>query len=146
MNGPWFRRSALVLALCAPGCETLPPQDGPAAAAGAARLERWACGDYFDGCGFARCPVTLTADADNGTGTVEFAGTVEAARFEIRGLQRRWDWCLQDDGDYGCAFVVDTDGRGRYYDFTVAPPDPDGTARAKPSELFKCRKRRSIGS
>ena len=139
VNGLWVRRSALMLMLwLVAGCETVTV--GEAVRPGV--LERWGCGDYVDGCGFGRCPVMLTADFHNGIGTVEFAGTVEHARFEIKGLQRRWDWCLQDDGNFGCAFVLDADGDGSYYDFTIVMRDPDGRARAKPSELFKCTRRR----
>ena len=60
----------------------------------AGALERWGCGDYIDGCWFGGCPVKLTADFHNGIGTVEFAGTVNHAFFKIKGLERRWDWCL----------------------------------------------------
>ena len=106
-------------------------------------LERWACGDFVDGCGFRPCPVVLTANVHSGTGTVEFAGVVEYAQFKIHGLERRWDWCLDDDGGYGCAFVLSSDGDGAYYDFTKVMPDSDGVHRTKPSELFKCTRRRA---
>ena len=108
-------------------------------------LERWGCGDSFDGCGFGRCPVTLTADFQDGTGTVEFAGTVSSTRFQVTGLERRWDWCLQDDGSFGCAFVIAAHGDGMYFDFRRVMPDADGTSRAKPSEWFKCTRRRARG-
>ena len=94
-----------------------------------------------EGCVF-RCPVTLTADFHDGTGTVKFAGIVEHTQFKIHGLERRWDWCLDDDGRFGCAFVLSADGSGRYYNFTIVMPDPDGVPRTKPSELFKCTRRR----
>ena len=155
MTGLWIRRSALMLVLWPlAGCENLAlendpvdiPRADPVDIPRADPLERWACGDYVDGCGFGGCPVVLTADLHNGSGTVEFAGTVEQTRFEIRGLGRRWDWCLQDDGNFGCAFVLDTDGDGSYYDFTQVMPDTDGTARTKPAELFKCTRRRITGT
>ena len=133
------RRSTMMLVLwLVTGCENVPAED----VIGAGGLERWGCGDYFDGCGFRRCPVTLTADFHDGSGTVEFAGAASHTRFELRGLTRRWDWCRQDDGGFGCAFVIGTEGGGRYYDFTSAAPDPDGRSRTKPSELFKCTRRR----
>ena len=48
----------------------------------ASGLERWGCGDYSEGCGFLReCPVQLTADFDDGSGTVEFAGTISRTSF-----------------------------------------------------------------
>ncbi|MCY3839628.1 MAG: hypothetical protein OXH09_13425 [Gammaproteobacteria bacterium] len=106
------------------------------------RFERWGCGDRLNGCGFGGCPVELTADFDYGSGTVEFAGTESHTRFEVKGLKLRWDWCLQDDGSFGCAFTIDTQGIGAYFDFTGAMPDDDGARRTKPSELFKCTRRR----
>lgn len=112
------------------------PVDGETAG-----VERWACGDYFDGCLF-NCPVKLTADFHMGTGTVEIAGTVKDTRFELKGLQRRWDWCPEDDGAFGCAFVLSTDGDGKYFNFAGVMPDSDGQRRTKPSDLFKCARRR----
>ncbi|MDE0038008.1 MAG: hypothetical protein OXU77_10705 [Gammaproteobacteria bacterium] len=106
------------------------------------RIERWGCGDLLNGCGFGGCPVELTADFDYGSGTVEFAGTESHTRFEVKGLERRWDWCLQDDGLFGCAFTIDTQGDGAYFNFADAMPDDDGARRTKPSELFKCTRRR----
>ena len=135
-----IRLSAMILALWfVAGCETVPVVEAVMEEGG---LERWGCGDYFDGCGFRKCPVTLTADFHAGSGTVKFAGITHSTRFEVAGLTRRWDWCPQDDGRFGCAFVVDTDDGGSYYDFTSAMADPDGRTRTKPSELFKCTRRR----
>ena len=91
--------------------------------------------------GFGGCPVKLTADFDTRTGTVEIAGIVKSTRFELKGLGRRWDWCPQEDG-FGCAFVLETDGTGSYYDFASVMPDADGAQRTKPAELFKCSRRR----
>ena len=151
MNGPRIRRLALMLVLwLVSGCENIPVEDvediedveDVEDVVGAGARERWECGDRLSGCGLGRCPVTLTADSHSGTGTVEFAGTVNYARFEIRGLSRRWDWCPQADVRYGCAFVMDADGSGRYYDFIDVMPDADGTRRTKPSDLFKCMRRR----
>ena len=139
MTELWSRRSTLILVLSVvAGCEHLPVEDPVSEGT----FEQWGCGDYIDGCWFGGCPVKLTADFHNGTGTVEFAGTVNHTKFEIKGLGRRWDWCLQDDDTFGCAFVMDADGDGSYYDFTRVMPDPDGRSRAKPSDLFKCTRRR----
>ena len=104
-------------------------------------IEKWGCGDYSDGC-WLNCPVNLTADFHIGTGTVEIADTVQYTRFELKGLERRWDWCLEADGSYGCAFVLAADGVGRYYDFTSVMPDSDGARRTKPADLFKCTHQR----
>ena len=83
--------------------------------------------------------MTLTADLRNGTGTVSLAGTVERTEFRIQGIERRWDWCLADDGTFECAFIVTPDGRARYVSFAGSAPDSDGTKRAKPTSLaFDC--------
>lgn len=123
----------MVLALvagCAPVDATRPNEDSKAG------LERWDCGDYFDGCGlFTTDCVTLTADLRNGTGEVKFGEFVESAWFEVQGLERRWNWCLNADGFYDCAFVISVDGRGRYFNFRGS----DG--QAKPRDLFKCERR-----
>ena len=124
------------------GFRNPPDEDTEREAASEEGLERWGCGDYFDGCLF-RCPVRLTADVRSGTGSVEFAGTTEHAAFRIHGLERRWDWCLGDDGSYNCAFVLSSDGRGKYYDFAREMPDADGVTRTKPSDLFKCTRQRN---
>ena len=100
-------------------------------------IEQWKCGDRFDGCGFlATDCVTLTANLREGTGEVKFGEILEDTKFQILGLERRWDWCLKDDGYYDCAFVISVDGRVRYYNFRGSD---DGTA--KPREFFKCEKR-----
>ena len=140
----------LVLVL-ATACETLNDEhdrhpDG-AVATGAehpANVERWGCGDFVDGCLF-RCPVTLTADLDDESGTVKLAGIVKSTQFEIRGVERRWNWCLDSDGRFDCAFVIEPDGDGMYYDFASVMADDDGVSRAKPSELFDCRRMRTRG-
>ena len=145
-HAPWWA-SVMALAFMA-GCAVSSGEGDPQPADvprvdGAGKVERWGCGDYFNGCGFRGCPVKLTADFSNGSGTVEFAGTVERTAFKVRGIERRWDWCLEGDGRYGCAFVIDADGDGQYYDFGNAVPDSDGRIRTKPSELFKCTRRRA---
>ena len=105
-------------------------------------LERWGCGDYFDGC-TSRCPVTLTADLQAGTGTVTFTGIEERTDFRVHGLDRRWNWCLDPaDNQYWCSFIISAEGRGRYFDFSHAMAASDGVIRAKPSDLFKCSRRR----
>jgi len=89
MTKMWIRRSVLILVLsAATGCESVPIQDVADETGQAGTLERWECGDYVDGCWF-RCPVKLTADFHDGTGTVEFAGTVSHTNFEVKGLGRR---------------------------------------------------------
>lgn len=131
------RLATVLLWSLAVGCETVPPESAMEDGIQTGGLERWECGDFTEGCGFLReRPVKLTADFDDRSGTVEFAGTVNYTRFEIRGLTRRWDWCPQD-GAFDCALVIDTEGDGTYCDFRSAMPDADGARRTEPSELFK---------
>ena len=118
----------------AAGCETV--YDLPPAKDATPGTERWECGDYFDGCGFlAPDCVTLTANLHNGTGEVELSGFVERTQFEVQGIQRRWDWCLNDDYEFECSFVISVDGTGRYYNFRGS----DG--QVNPTDLLKCTKR-----
>ena len=93
-------------------------------------LERWECCPPLLGCRGQR-PVVLTSDSRKGTGTVVFANIAEDAKFGVKGLQRRWDWCLGRDGGYECAFVINADGSGQYTDF-------GGKDREAPSQLFRC--------
>lgn len=97
-------------------------------------LEKWKCGDYSGGCIFF-CPVTLTSDQQLGIGTVKFDDILQSTRFEIEGLDRRWDWCLnQESGTYKCAFTISPDGTGHYYLFT----SEEKTSKTR--ELYKCTK------
>ena len=106
-----------------------------------AGVEQWRCGDYVGGCGFLSTDcVTLTANLRDGTGEVSFGAFVGRTEFHIQGIERRWDWCPEHDGSFGCAFVISPDGRGRYFNFAASLPDPDGVRRAKPTDLFKCTK------
>ena len=99
-------------------------------------IERWRCGDYPDDCGGffgSGCLVTVVADIHSGTGSVTFGEFVELTNFQIQGIERRWDWCLNADGSFECSFVVSVDGNGRYYNFYGSD---DGTAR--PADIFLC--------
>ena len=94
--------AAMLAAGCVPAGEPAPgaPEGAgtgarPGQAALSARgVERWQCGDRYDGCVF-RCPVTLTADRLLGVGTITIDGAIEqATAFHMDGLDRRWNWCL----------------------------------------------------
>lgn len=98
-------------------------------------IERWKCGYSCYGRS-GNCPVRLKANFRDGTGEVSFDGIVERMNFQIQGLERRWDWCLANDGTFDCAFVISVDGRGRYYTFHGL----DDTIRAMPADLFTCEK------
>ncbi len=147
--GGWAAVAALAAAMLAAGCvpagEPAPGADEgastgapPGQAASSARgVERWKCGDRIDGCVF-RCPVTLTADRFLGVGTITIDGAIEQATvFQMDGLDRRWDWCLEADGSYDCAFLIAPNGDARYLKFLP------GESTAKPSQLYACRRVRS---
>ena len=100
-------------------------------------IEQWECGDYFDfdGCRFpATNCIMLTANLHDGTGEVKFDEIVQTTRFEIQGIERRWDWCLNAEAAYECAFVISFDRTGSYYNFRGT----DGTV--EPRDRFKCAK------
>ena len=57
--------------------------------------------------------------------------------FYIKGVQRVWNWCLDlKDFGYDCTFVINSDGWGRYYDFSGV--EPGGTT--KPQDVMQCEK------
>ena len=135
---PALATALALIAGCATVDDTKPTVEGTTPTEDAeAGLERWKCGDYYDGCGFlATDCVTLTANLHDGTGEVKFGEIVEPTQFEVHGIERRWNWCLNAELAYDCAFVISVDGTGSYYNFRGSD---DG--RAKPTDLLKCAKR-----
>lgn len=118
------KMAAVVMAA---GCQVAGAEETGGASGG---LERWECCPPILGCRGQR-PVTLTADLHNNTGTVVFADIAKDAEFRVKGLQRRWDWCLGPGGGFECAFVINADGSGQYTDF-------GGKDRESPSQFFEC--------
>ena len=105
---------------------------GVAADNTAEEVQRWRCGDDIDTCFFSTCPVTLTGNTRDGTGEVQFSGTVTQTRFKVQGLELRWDWCPHHaKGTYDCTLVISANGKGRYFNF-------QGQERAKPTDFFEC--------
>ena len=137
--------AAMLAAGCVPAGEPAPGAAGGAGtgarpgkvASGVRGVERWQCGDRYDGCVF-RCPVTLTANRLLGIGTITIDGTIEqATTFHMDGLDRRWDWCLGAGDSYDCAFLIAPNGDARYFKF------PPGQSTTKPSQFYACRRGRS---
>ena len=65
-------------------------------------------------------------------GVISVAGTTNFAAFEVRGVNRRWDWNWdEDDEGYQDTLIIEPNGNAAYYDFR-------DTERAKPNVLFKC--------
>ena len=109
--------------------------------------EWWRCDESTrfildGGCGEDGCPVTLAANLTMLLGRVTFAGSVSYSQYGIRGLERRWNWCLDDDDSFGCAFVLQAGGDGSYYDFAAPSTNtqPDGSQVARPAGSFKCER------
>ena len=67
--------------------------------------------------------VALTRQGDSGE--VAVSGLTRSARFQVNGLELRWDFGLDDDGNFEYAFVIQPDRTGLYYDFSRSR---DGTA------------------
>ena len=93
-------------------------------------LETWRCFDTTD---FNRTSVLLSLTRLENGGEVSAAGTTHTAAFEVQGLNRRWDFGLDDNGSYDYMFRIEPDGTGLYYDFSRST---DGTAR--PSQTYQC--------
>lgn len=93
-------------------------------------LETWQCFNHSDS---DRTNVLLTLSRLNNTGEVSVAGTTYSTSFEVQGLDRRWDFGLDDDGSYDYTFVVQPDGTGLYYDFSGST---DGSAN--PGQTYRC--------
>ena len=104
--------------------------------------ERWQCSASLSELG----PVTLVG---SGTfGAVWFEGQRHETSFLAEGLHRRWNWCGREreedpgaDPDrtyYDCAFIINPDGMGYYFDFKDAEVGEDQTS----SGTFRCRRLR----
>ena len=82
---------------------------------------------------------SLRMDSDNpnvGPGTVQLLGLVEHdARFGIAGLNRRWDFSV-DEGAYDFAIVIEPNGDGSYYDFSAVPSGE----RTRPQQRYSCER------
>ena len=136
---PWLALAVVLAASagCSPAGEPASLAVGPVTLKPAdADIERWVCGDIIDGCWpLNRDCVHLTGNLNAGTGIVSFGdGIAAATQFHIDGIERRWNWCLED-GAYKCAFVVSPGGDGRYFQFRGMPG-----GRAKPTSLWSCSK------
>ena len=78
--------------------------------------------------------VTATINQDGQTGTIKVAGVTHQAAYRVAGLNRRWDWGVNDDS-YIYAFVIKPDHSAYYLDFSLA----DESGYVKASQFFKCR-------
>lgn len=109
-------------------------------------IEKWGCGDLWDKCtNPASCPIILTADFGNGTGTINIDSTgIQETNFKMVGINRRWDWCLEDTSlfnfftgrSFNCTFTIDPDETGLYFDFHGVPKEEKTSAK----DVFSCTK------
>ena len=97
-------------------------------------------------------PVGTGTDHVSGDGKVR-CGVVQGQRYETsfltEGLHRRWNWCgrehEEDEGAepdtiyYDCAFIIQPNGMGFYFDFKDAEVGEDQDS----SGTFRCRKLRA---
>ena len=98
-----------------------------------ATTEEWRCfstSDFFRENVLVRLTREMKRGVDLGSGEVSVAGVTHDARFEVAGIDRRWDF----GGDMQYAFVIQPDGSGAYYDFSTVE---DG-GRTGPSQQFGC--------
>ena len=109
--------------------------------------EWWACDDAMRfvmdrGCGEDGCPVRLAANHSMFLGKVTFAGVESYAQYLVQGLEREWHWCLQDEDNFRCSFVLRAGGDGVYYDFNAPSTSTrsDGHEIAQPAGRFKCER------
>ena len=107
--------------------------------------EWWACDDAMrfvveGGCGEDGCPVRLAANRSMFLGEVTFAGVESYAQYDVQGLERKWHWCLQDEDNFRCSFVLSAGGDGVYYDFNAPSTSTrsDGSKITRPAGRFKC--------
>lgn len=70
-------------------------------------------------------------------GEIQVANTApQTAFFQMKGLNRRWDFGLnEDDGSYDYAFIIKPDGAGIYYDFSSITPGKT----TKGSQVYQCK-------
>ena len=71
----------------------------------------------------------------NYVGEVLISGNSQAAMFKFQGLDRRWNWGLDEDGGYLFSITIKPNGEARYYDFSSVDP---GKTKS-PNELYFCR-------
>ena len=101
------------------------------------QMETWRCFAFSD---YDRATALLTlvrvrSGGEDVVGEVSIAGVNHFAQFQVAGLTRRWDFGHNEDrGTYRYAFVIEPDGTGGYYDFSISE---DGRAQAR--DVYKCQ-------
>lgn len=62
-------------------------------------------------------------------------GTEKGVWHHREGLEHRWDWGADENGDYRYSFIINPDGTGKYYHFL------EGETTTKANSLYRTRKR-----
>jgi hypothetical protein len=96
----------------------------------------WRCKDYSSGGKVLVEVGYFGADSNIGPGFVLYDGgnTGVRAYYNRSGLEHRWDWGTNSTN---FSFVIDTDGIGRYYDFSGVPKGELRNA----SSVYRCKRR-----
>ena len=72
------------------------------------------------------------------TGTIAVAGVTHITMFDLQGIDRRWDWSVNEEGRFDDALLIKPNGDGRYLNFRIGEKDEDGNRVAKVAALFAC--------
>lgn len=98
-------------------------------------IEAWECFDNVILQGIPILKTGIYAGMKNGIIVLNELTTYYTS-FEIKGIQRRWDFGLTKDGNYDYAITINPDGFAQYYDFSKTKI---GT-NIKPNVLFYCKR------
>lgn len=103
-------------------------------------LISWACRDPSDELGVGGVlvePGIFSNESLAGAGFVLFDGTDVGVvtQYQRKGIHHRWDW----GENLEFAFVIEADGTGLFYDFTV--PDDDDVEGVRAREVFQCKQK-----
>jgi hypothetical protein len=97
--------------------------------------QTWACrsGDTFVPSG-SSVIIRAKRFSEPSRGSVKVDNIERPASFSYRGLDKRWDFGLNDKDTYDYAVIIFPDGMGAYYDFSATSP----TTIVKPSLVLRC--------
>lgn len=99
----------------------------------ASPIEVWECRDLLAS-SWESILVTATVETGREKGNISVAGVTHAARFQVAGFDRRWDFGLLSDLSYRYAFIIKPNGDAAYFDF-------GSKAEVKPSNFMTCRQK-----
>jgi hypothetical protein len=98
-------------------------------------MTSWRCKDYFDG-GKTVVEVGFFTSTDfHDLGFILYDGTYrgETTNYQRKGVNHRWDW---GPNGYEYAFVIKTDGKGLFYDFSGV----DNGEKVTANDIYKCHR------